>query len=155
MEHDGRPSRGIASMEAFAADRKFARQLPRKQAARISRLPVLDVMAREPIELPDPHDLWVVDHLVEAVPGSSGRTFDRYTFDFEAANAQIERAGGRWRSETNGWVFAEAVDLVDLEAQAGTPAPKEHRGASAGSDDEEDRKSYASSTYSRALSLCA
>ena len=84
----------------------YALRLSGKAVSRLrTALPVVEVDHRGEVFRPDPRELWVVDHLVSDLGSSAGGMLAKFTFDFEAANAQIRGAGGAWSSDSNGWVL--------------------------------------------------
>ena len=64
-----------------------------KSARRQSTLPVFDVRHNQRRYRADPRQLYTVDHWVSELKG--GATYDRFSFDFRAANAEIFRAFDR------------------------------------------------------------
>ncbi|MDA0949014.1 MAG: reverse transcriptase domain-containing protein, partial [Planctomycetota bacterium] len=74
-----------------------------KRARKASNLPVWSVSTKEQRWEQDPASLWAVDHLVASLPGSGGKTFAAYSFDWVQANAEATRAGGAFGDRaTNG-----------------------------------------------------
>ena len=53
--------------------------------------------------LADPTELWTVDHLVSKLEQSKSGRVTRVLFDYEAANAEIMRRGGRWAEPRRSW----------------------------------------------------
>ena len=117
------PSAEEAAQEPDAVFCRYALMLMGKASKRFGQRPVFQIDRRHETHLPDPRDLWVVDHLVDDAGASAAGVLSRFIFDFEVANAQIAAAGGAWDGGANGWVMADAEDSTEEEPSAGvTPA---------------------------------
>ena len=92
-------------------------------ARKLSPKPVFELNEGSEDHLPNPWELWTVDHLVESLGSSAAGRVSRFTFDYKRANAEIAARQQEWSEEDHSWVVLGDDDPALISPTQTAPRP--------------------------------